>query len=196
VAGETLTAALLNAELRDNLNAAEPIGSLHYYIRAATTTETTINGFALECNAVNVTRTTYSALNTLLSALSYPFGNGNGTTTMTLPDVQGRSLVAMASGGHANVNGLGDSDGLAKASRTPKEQVSSAGNVVNSAVGVTLGGPTSTASASQVGPPTGTFADGSHGHTVTAASLTDTTVSVNGTLVGSFVVAGVWAVKY
>jgi hypothetical protein len=102
----------------------------------------------------------------------------------------------MASGGHTSVNGLGDSDGLAKASRTPKEQVNSAGNVTNSAVGVTLGGPTSTASASQVGPPTGTFADGSHGHNVTAASLSDTTVSVNGTLVGSFLVAGVWLVKF
>lgn len=120
VSGETLTAALLNVELRDNLLAAEPVGSLHYYIRAATTIETIINGFALEGNGVQPLRATYAGLNTLLSGLAYPFGSGNGSTTFTLPDVQGRELVSMASGGHADVDALGDSDALAKGSRSPR----------------------------------------------------------------------------
>jgi microcystin-dependent protein len=118
-AGETLTAALMDEQLKDNLLAAFPPGKLEFFVRAATTTETLIGGGWLECNGVAVSRTTYSALNTVLSALSYPFGNGNGTTTFNIPDLQGRSLVAMASGGHADVNGLGDSDGLAKTSRSP-----------------------------------------------------------------------------
>jgi hypothetical protein len=114
----------MNAELRDNLLAAEPVGSLHYYIRAATTAETLINGFALEGNGVQVLRSVYAALNTLLNGLGYPFGSGNGSTTLTLPDIQGRMLVAMASAGHADVDALGDSDGLAKASRSPKHNTS------------------------------------------------------------------------
>jgi microcystin-dependent protein len=117
-AGETLTAALMDEQLKDNLLAAFPPGKLEFFVRAATTTETLIGGGWLECNGVAVSRTTYADLNTVLSALSYPFGNGNGTTTFNLPDLQGRALVAMASGGHANVNGLGDSDGLAKTSRS------------------------------------------------------------------------------
>ena len=125
VAGETLTAALLNAELRDNLNAAAPVGSIHYYIRAATTAETLINAFALEGNGVQVLRATYGALNTLLSSLGYPFGSGNGSTTLTLPDIQSRMLVAMGNGAHADTNALGDSDGLAKTTRTPLHGTSS-----------------------------------------------------------------------
>lgn len=122
VAAETLTAALLNAELRDNLNAAFPVGSLHWRMQAATTSETTIDGMLLEANAISVLRATYSALNTKLSGLSYPFGTVDGTH-MTLPDLQGRGPQMMSSGGHADVNALGDSDGVTKASRTPKATI-------------------------------------------------------------------------
>lgn len=174
VSGETLTAAILNADLRDNLNAGFPTGSLHYYIRAATTTETLINGFALEANGVAPLRATYAALNTLLSGLGYPFGSGNGSTTFTLPDIQGRGLVQQASGGHADVNALGDSDGLAKAARTPKETVSISGVTDSDS------GNLAVASAA------GSFAaiDG-HTHNFSGAYL----------LSGQYLVAGVYAVK-
>lgn len=124
VAGETLTAALLNQELRDNLNAAFPVGSLHYFMQAATSVETTVNGFAVEANGVNLSRAGYAALNTKLAGLSYPFGSGDGSTTFGLPDLRGRALWAHATGsGHAQVNALGDTDGLALASRRPSDTV-------------------------------------------------------------------------
>jgi microcystin-dependent protein len=123
-AGNVLTAAQLNQQLRDNFNAAFPVGSIHYFLQAGTTVETAINGFALEMNGVAVNRSTYSSLNTLLSGLSYPFGSGDGTSTFNLPDAVGRALYHMAASGHADVNALGDSDGLTKTTRTPQHNSS------------------------------------------------------------------------
>lgn len=120
VAGQVLTAANLNQQLRDNLNAAFPVGSIHYFMQAGTSVETTVNGFALEMNGVAVSRTTYTNLNSLLSGLSYPFGSGDGSTTFTLPDARGRALYHAAAGGNADVSTLANSDGLALASRSPK----------------------------------------------------------------------------
>lgn len=157
IAGEILTAALMNQELRDNLLAVAPVGSLHYYIRAATTAETLIDGFALEANGVAPLRATYAALNTLLSSLGYPFGAGNGSTTFTLPDLRGRDLISMASGGNADVDALGDSDGLAIASRTPKH---------NSTSALTLSGAPSLS-----GAPGGSFASDSHTHPVNYGTI-------------------------
>jgi len=196
--GETLTAAILNADLRDNLNAGFPTGSLHHYIRAATTTETLVNGFALEANGIAFTRTTYSALNTLLSGLGYPFGAGNGSTTANLPDLQGRSLVGMSSGGHVDVNALGDSDAQDKALRTPKVSVSGATDAVadhvhsmqpqtggpnetpqvQAGTGATVG--SSTHQHTQAGP---SFGAGAHAHAFSGASS------------GAYLVAGIIAVK-
>lgn len=203
VAGETLTAAILNADLRDNLNAGFPVGSLHYYIRAATTAETLIDGFALETNGVQVLRATYAALNTLLSGLGYPFGSGNGSTTFTLPDIQGRSLSAMASAGHADVNALGDSDQLLKASRTPKGSVgvNVSGNTSSEAshthgpgsFQITMPGQLSAPLGSAGGTPgtypvTGTSGAGSsHSHTFSGSG--------SGQVPGNYLVAGIYAVK-
>jgi len=118
--GEVLTAADMNQQLRDNMNAAFPIGGLHYFMQNGTSVETQINGFALETNGVAVSRTTYANLNTLLSGMSYPFGTGDGSTTFNLPDTRGRALYHMAASGNADVNGIGDNDGVALASRSPK----------------------------------------------------------------------------
>lgn len=122
-AGETLTAAKLNEQIRDNLTAVAPIGSLHWRMQAATTIETVIDGFVLEGNGVSVLRATYAALNTKLGGLGYPFGSVDATH-MTLPDLQGRGPVAMAASGHTDANALGDSDGLTKTARTNKPSVS------------------------------------------------------------------------
>lgn len=123
VAATTLTAATLNAQIRDNFNAAYPVGSIHYFMQNGTSTETTINGFALEMNAASVLRATYPNLNTLLSGLGYPFGTVDGTH-MTMPDGRGRSLFHASSGGHGDVNAIGDNDTLPVANRTPQHNTS------------------------------------------------------------------------
>jgi hypothetical protein len=126
VASETMTASLMNAHLRDNLNAAFPVGSLSFYMQAATAAAvTTINGFALEANASTPSRATFASLNTLLSALSYPWGSGDGSTTFTMPDCRNRTLVfAGGTGAHADANAMGDRDALSLANRTPLGSVS------------------------------------------------------------------------
>lgn len=204
VAAETLTAALMNEQLRDNLNAAFPVGSIHYFMQAATTTETTINGFALECNAVSVLRATYPNLNTLLSGLSYPFGTADGTH-MTLPDMFGRSLHAMSASGHADVNAIGDSDGVTKASRTPKNAAHAHSLSVTGSTGTgSTGTGTTGASGSDLA------ADGSnkpvgpagHTHSVPALSIPSLSVSASGSsggggaYSGAYLVAGIHGVKY
>ena len=70
---------------------------------------------ALVCDGSAVSRTTYAAL---YAVIGTTFGAGNGTTTFNLPDAQGRA--ALAKGIHTDVSTLGNSDGLANASRTPK----------------------------------------------------------------------------
>ncbi len=120
--GTELTAAELNVVV-DAINALFPVGFYGYLLRAATTSETLVNGVWLECNSASVLRATYPDLNTLLSSLSYPFGTVDGTH-MTLPDAQGRALVSMSSGGNTNNDGLSDSDGIAKASRNQKASIS------------------------------------------------------------------------
>ncbi len=142
--GTELTAAELNV-LVDAFNALFPVGFYGYICRAATTSETLVNGVWLECNSTSVLRATYPDLNTLFSSLSYPFGSADGTH-MTLPDAQGRALISMASGGNTNVDGIADNDGLAKASRNPKANLS---------ISVSISGTT-----------------GSHTHTVTTGSTT------------------------
>lgn len=73
-------------------------------------------GFLL-CDGSAISRTTYSALYAILGTA---YGAGDGSTTFNLPDLRGRVIVGMASGGHASVNALGLNDGAALANRTPK----------------------------------------------------------------------------
>lgn len=44
----------------------------------------------LLCFGQTVSRTTYAALNTILSAAGYPYGSGDGSTTFGIPDLRGR----------------------------------------------------------------------------------------------------------
>jgi hypothetical protein len=171
----------------------------------------------LEGNGASVLRASYAALNTKLSGLSYPFGTVDGTH-MTLPDLQGRSPLMMASGGHADVNALGDSDGLAKASRTPNVTIAAHTHTGPShthstpahshGVSITTSGPTGTAAGTTPGDSSALFANASHTHAVsgntategggtTGAGGTGATGSGGGaTGSGSFLVVGVVGVKY
>lgn len=47
--------------------------------------QTTPTGW-LHCDGTTVSRTTYSALNTIMSGAGYPYGSGDGSTTFHLPD--------------------------------------------------------------------------------------------------------------
>jgi microcystin-dependent protein len=114
-AGNTLTADQLD-EIWTALQALFPVGCYMYFLTASTSVETFIYQAWLECNGASVLRATYPDLNTLLSSLSYPFGTADGSH-FTLPDLRGRT--PWSSGPHANT-GLGDSDGVAAASRQPK----------------------------------------------------------------------------
>jgi microcystin-dependent protein len=183
-AGNTLTADQLD-EIWTALQSLFPVGYIAYMVRAATTVETFVNNCWLECNGVSVLRATYPDLNTVLSALSYPFGSVDGTH-MTLPDLQGRTLVAMAASGHADVNGLGDSDGLTKASRTPKISVHSH----SFSDTATTGNPSAQISVDGNTPNSG-VALNAHTHDVTVSGTTGSA----GAFSGNFLVAGTYFIK-
>lgn len=184
-----LEAAQLDAII-DNMKVLFPVGMYVYRATSATTAETFIDGCWLECNGVSVLRATYPDLNTLLSGMSYPFGTVDGTH-FTLPDAQGRAPVSMASGGHTTVNALGDSDGLAKASRTPvvaahthstpsHTHTGTTGNN-DGATGISAGG--------------GFAAAHTHAHSFTTASGGSGTSGSGGGDSGNFIVAGTLFIK-
>lgn len=116
--GDLVTSTWLNTYIRDNMNAMFPIGT--FILRAAnyTTVETAVEGRWLQCNGVAVSRTTYADLFAYLNGLTpaLPFGNGDGATTFTLPDLRGRA--AWAEGEHADVDAMGDSDGATVTNRS------------------------------------------------------------------------------
>lgn len=47
------------------------------------------------CNGQNISRTSNPNLNALWNPLSYPFGVGDGSTTMSVPDLRGRAAVGV-----------------------------------------------------------------------------------------------------
>jgi microcystin-dependent protein len=67
----------------------------------------------LICDGTSVSRTIYPTLNALYSSQSYPFGNGDGSTTFTLPDLQRRVPI-----GRRDIDSIGANDGLTLANRT------------------------------------------------------------------------------
>lgn len=120
--GDTLTAADMNAYVRDNSNAASPIGSYLYVaaIAGAAGAANVWQGAWLEANGFAISRTTYAAFDAYLAALSTPrpFGAGDGSTTVNLPDMRGRSAIAMVdSTGNAAVKTIGNNDGIASTNR-------------------------------------------------------------------------------
>ena len=171
--GEIPTQTEMNTHVRDNFNAVAPVGELKYLIRAATSVETVINNGWLECNGAAVSRTTYATLFAVFNALSpaLPFGVGDGSTTFNLPDLRGRALWAHApSGGHANVDTLGDNEGSALSDRGPHHYHAYEVGNVNAFGGMALNG-----------------------------SNVQGTVNTNGGGAQhkpAYLVAGVWAVKF
>lgn len=116
---------------------------------------------ALACDGTAVSRVTYAALFGVIGTI---WGPGDGSNTFNLPDLRGRIPVGL--GTNADVDAIGDSDGLALASRTPKH--SHGGNTGSASPGTDAQG-----SHSHGG---GTDSAGSHTHT-TSGSLSNTSVS-------------------
>ncbi len=84
----------------------------NYKLHAGSTLET---GW-LWCDGTAVSRTTYAAL---FAVIGTTYGAGDGVNTFNVPDLRGRSPVGL--GTHADVNALGDNDGIAVVgNRTPK----------------------------------------------------------------------------
>ncbi len=184
---EQATVALMN-EINNNIKALFPVGAYMYFCRSATTSETLLDDVWLECNGFSVLRATYPDLNTLLSGLGYPFGTADGTH-MTLPDFQGRAPTSMSSGGNGDVNALGDSDGVAKASRTPKGTVSVSGSATLTG-GLSAGeNVAATTVQSGVG---AQVASSPHQH---GNSSYSGTISGSGTVPGNYLVGGVLFIK-
>lgn len=74
-------------------------------------TDTAPTGYLL-CDGSAVSRITFADLNTLWAAATppYPFGTGNGTTTMNVPDLRGRFPLGVAASGTGDT--LGETGGL------------------------------------------------------------------------------------
>lgn len=119
VPGEIPTAQILDTHVRDNFLAVWPLASYCFMLRPYTTVETVIEDRFLQCNGVAVSRTTYADLFDICNAFTppLPFGAGDGSTTFNIPDLRGRT--PWAEGEHADVDTVGDSDGLGVASRSP-----------------------------------------------------------------------------
>lgn len=112
VTGEVVTGALLNTHVRDNLLAVVPVGTVLPYAGSAAP-----NSLYLLCDGSAVSRTTYAALFALIGTT---YGVGDGSTTFNLPDLRGR--VPVGKGSNANVDVLGESEGLSESSRSPQHR--------------------------------------------------------------------------
>ncbi len=183
--GSTVLAADMNTYISDAISALFPIGTYWDFHGAATSTETLVNGIWLQCNGVAVSRSTYADLNTHCSGLGYPDGSGNGTTTFNLPDFRGRDMIYHAtSSGSTQAKTLGNTDGLALASRTPKPSVTVSG---------TTGSHTHGAGSFVIA--TGTVGAGSVGTTPAGGTpVSGTSGSSTATFSGSGTVAPGWIV--
>lgn len=77
-------------------------------------------GFLI-CDGAILSRAGYAELFAMANSaglVGTVFGTGDGTTTFSLPDMRGRTIVGV--GTHSDVSALGTSDNLSVASRTPK----------------------------------------------------------------------------
>jgi microcystin-dependent protein len=97
------------------LGSSLPIGSVISY--AGSTAPT---GWII-CDGSAVSRTDYSSL---FAAIGTSFGSGDGSTTFNVPDLRGRTPYGK--GTNTDNDALGESDGVAEASRTPKTTLTTA----------------------------------------------------------------------
>ena len=115
-----------------------PVGTVFLW-----STDTPPSANYLMCDGAAVLRATYTDLDTLFSAKSYPYGNGDGSTTFNLPNLiskfpRGSAAVAGATGGadthnhstgsSSNKNAQGGS-GVSVAANSHTHSVSTVSNI-------------------------------------------------------------------
>lgn len=105
--GDAVSRSFLLATLA---NIAEtPTGTIVYFAGDVTVSGPP-TGYALcDGSAVSRTDALYTALNSLMSAAGYPFGNGDGSTTFNLPDFRGRVAIGLDNMGGSSANVVTDS---------------------------------------------------------------------------------------
>ncbi|MEO8391769.1 MAG: tail fiber protein [Chloroflexota bacterium] len=100
---ELVTAALLNTELRDNLNALVtlvPTSTIVPYAGSSLPTNPAPLSWLL-CDGSAVSRTTYAAL---FAAIGTTYGVGDGSTTFNVPDLRGRFPLGKDNMGGTSAN--------------------------------------------------------------------------------------------
>jgi microcystin-dependent protein len=98
----------------DSAGSTSPIGTIEAYRFDDDPNETW-----MICDGRAILRADYPDYHDLAAAASYPDGNGDGSTTVNIPDFRERALYGK--GTNAALNQLSDNDGLAVGSRgTPK----------------------------------------------------------------------------
>lgn len=130
------------------------------------------DGYLL-CDGAAVSRTTYSDLNSVLSAAGYPFGNGNGSSTFNLPNFTGRMPLGLrASGAGSNIGDTGGAFDHTHQGPTHSHSLDPANTASDSS-----------SNHSHTNPSSG-FGPGHHAHTVgvTASAFGSSRVSSSGTV--------------
>jgi microcystin-dependent protein len=107
--GVTIDTGWIDLQTAAGTTAALPTGSIQGF--AGTSAP---SGWLI-CDGTAISRTTYSVL---WGVIGTTYGAGDGSTTFNLPDLRGRVPVGYSSGGAAEVNTLGNNDGVAANLRT------------------------------------------------------------------------------
>ncbi len=153
---------------------------------------TTAPSWALLCNGQAVSRAIYSALNTLMSGLGYPYGSGDGSTTFNVPDLRGRTVFgndvmgASAAGrvtaGGSGINGSSQGASGGAQSETAGISGATAGSLSVSTVSFAMNGPNLLHNASDQAINTFNAAADNHTHAnVLSTGNTSGSLSVTGT---------------
>jgi microcystin-dependent protein len=120
-AGDTVTAFQMNNYIMSQMDSIARLGKYDFIVgqTAGYQAANIIDNAWAECNGQAISRATYSVFDALVAALTptRPFGPGNGSTTVNVPDLFGRAPVGM--GAHADVNQVGKNDGQLPPNRTP-----------------------------------------------------------------------------
>ena len=102
VTGEIVTSAIMNTYVSDNMNSGWPVGKIEHFLANTSAIENLLYGAWLELNGVDVNRTTYAALKTLLDTLKVSGLTGSstlGAAVNTAPAAGTQETWTIANGG-------------------------------------------------------------------------------------------------
>lgn len=140
-----------------------------YYVSAVPTSST----FRVSATDGGASINTSGSQSGTHSIYSCPFGLGDGSTTFNLGDCRGRALFYNGTGSGAN---MGDTDGVAVASRTPAQSFTPSGSVSVNTSGLTLTGTVGSTTQAAFAP----------GGASAVTAVSNGTLAVGGSATGSF----------